>query len=172
MNEELWKLLQKAKKDAALRRKIWETQQKADPTLALCELATELDCPVTARFSQKGKAIFPTCTGAWRAVRLTRVRHGAMSTDCFLPHWRAWSRKCRNNRDGRRKKPRGCFFYTKNAAGLDLYRRIWYDFLNTQQNTTKITIKTTTNDNRQALHRQSAGSVFSRDRRQDAPPRG
>ena len=48
MNEELWKLLQKAKKDAALRRKIWETQQKADPTLALCELATELDCPVTA----------------------------------------------------------------------------------------------------------------------------
>ena len=48
MNEELWKLLQKAKKDAALRRKIWETRQKADPTLALCELATELDCPVTA----------------------------------------------------------------------------------------------------------------------------
>lgn len=47
MNEALWQLLQKAKADAALRRRLWETRQTPDPTLSLCELATEMDCPVT-----------------------------------------------------------------------------------------------------------------------------
>lgn len=47
MNEELWRLLQKAKEDAALKRRLWETRRKPDPLLALCELATEMGCPVT-----------------------------------------------------------------------------------------------------------------------------
>ena len=35
MNEQLWKLLQKARTDAALRQRIWETQKDDDPALAL-----------------------------------------------------------------------------------------------------------------------------------------
>lgn len=41
MNEQLWKLMQKARTDMALRKRIWGTRQAADPAQALCALATE-----------------------------------------------------------------------------------------------------------------------------------
>ena len=47
MNESLWKLLEQAKTDFHLRQEIWETQNKADPALALCNLATEKGFPLT-----------------------------------------------------------------------------------------------------------------------------
>lgn len=47
MNEQLWKLLQKARADAALRQKIWETRKDKDPALALCLLAEAEGFPVS-----------------------------------------------------------------------------------------------------------------------------
>ena len=47
MNEQLWKLLQKARTDAALRQRIWETQKDDDPALALCLLAEAEGFPVS-----------------------------------------------------------------------------------------------------------------------------
>lgn len=47
MNEQLWKLLQKARADDALRQKIWATKNMEDPALALCRLATEEGFPLT-----------------------------------------------------------------------------------------------------------------------------
>lgn len=46
MNEQLWKLLQKAKDDDLLRQKIWATKANVDPALALCRLATEEGFPL------------------------------------------------------------------------------------------------------------------------------
>lgn len=47
MNEQLWKLLQKARKDDALRQRIWATREEKDPALALCLLAEAEGFPVT-----------------------------------------------------------------------------------------------------------------------------
>ncbi len=47
MNEQLWKLLQKARTDAALRQKIWETKADRDPALALCLLAGAEGFPIS-----------------------------------------------------------------------------------------------------------------------------
>lgn len=47
MNEELWKLLEKAKHDAKLRCDLRATQKAEDPMLALCEMASELGFPVS-----------------------------------------------------------------------------------------------------------------------------
>lgn len=47
LSDGLFELLEKAKKDSDLRKKILETKKADDPELALCELATELDCAVT-----------------------------------------------------------------------------------------------------------------------------
>ncbi|MDD3394151.1 MAG: hypothetical protein PHG19_05875 [Anaerotignum sp.] len=47
VSDGLFELLEKAKKDSALRKKILETREAKDPQLALCELATELGCAVT-----------------------------------------------------------------------------------------------------------------------------
>lgn len=47
MNENLWKLLDKAKKDKSIRKKLLETQHAKDPALALCECATELGFPTS-----------------------------------------------------------------------------------------------------------------------------
>ena len=42
MNEQLYKLLQKAREDAELRKRIWAVKEAKDPALALCELC--VDC--------------------------------------------------------------------------------------------------------------------------------
>ena len=47
MNEQLYKLLQKAGQDAALRERILQTRTAADPALALCELCTAEGFPLT-----------------------------------------------------------------------------------------------------------------------------
>ncbi|WP_313528170.1 hypothetical protein [Anaerotignum sp.] len=47
LSDGLFELLEKAKKDSNLRKKILETKKAEDPELALCELATELGCAVT-----------------------------------------------------------------------------------------------------------------------------
>lgn len=65
----LFALLEKAKKDSSLRKKILETQQAEDPALALCELSTELNCPVTVgEVFQQGQrylaALEESCLGA------------------------------------------------------------------------------------------------------------
>ena len=36
MNEQLYKLLQKAREDAELRKRIWAVKEAKDPALALC----------------------------------------------------------------------------------------------------------------------------------------
>ncbi len=47
MNEQLWKLLQKAKTDGTLRQRIWGTRKDDDPALALCLLAEAEGFPVS-----------------------------------------------------------------------------------------------------------------------------
>ncbi|MFV0313716.1 MAG: hypothetical protein ACK5I7_01295 [Anaerotignum sp.] len=47
LSDGLFELLEKAKKDSHLRKKILETKHEKDPQLALCELATELGCAIT-----------------------------------------------------------------------------------------------------------------------------
>lgn len=47
MYDGLWELLQKAKRDETVRKRIIETKKEKDPQLALCELSTELGCPFT-----------------------------------------------------------------------------------------------------------------------------
>jgi len=47
VSDGLFELLEKAKKDSSLRKRILETKKANDPELALCELATELGCAVT-----------------------------------------------------------------------------------------------------------------------------
>ncbi|WMI80819.1 hypothetical protein [Anaerotignum sp. MB30-C6] len=47
LSDGLFELLEKAKKDSSLRKKILDTKKANDPELALCELATELDCAIT-----------------------------------------------------------------------------------------------------------------------------
>lgn len=47
LSDGLFELLEKAKKDSSVRKKIMETKKANDPELALCELATELNCAVT-----------------------------------------------------------------------------------------------------------------------------
>lgn len=46
MNENLWKLLEMAKADAALLAALEATRKEADPALALCTLATEKAFPL------------------------------------------------------------------------------------------------------------------------------
>ena len=41
MNEVLFQLLEKAKKDSALRQMLFDTKKEKDPVLAFCQLATE-----------------------------------------------------------------------------------------------------------------------------------
>ena len=47
MNEQLYKLLQKAREDAELRKRIWAVKEAKDPALALCELCTAEGFPLT-----------------------------------------------------------------------------------------------------------------------------
>ena len=46
MNEQLYKLLQKAREDAELRKRIWAVKEAKDPALALCELCTAEGFPL------------------------------------------------------------------------------------------------------------------------------
>lgn len=46
MNDALWELLEKAKTDAGLRKKLWASRKAEDPSSALCEVSTEFGCPV------------------------------------------------------------------------------------------------------------------------------
>ena len=47
MNEKLWKLLEAARMDTALRERIFATREEKDPAQALCALATEMGFPIT-----------------------------------------------------------------------------------------------------------------------------
>ena len=47
MNEVLFQLLEKAKKDSALRQMLFDTKKEKDPVLAFCQLATEKGFPIT-----------------------------------------------------------------------------------------------------------------------------
>ncbi len=47
MNEQLYRLLQKAEQDFGLRSRIWATKEAKDPALALCELCTAEGFPLT-----------------------------------------------------------------------------------------------------------------------------
>ncbi len=47
LKDGLFELLEKARTNSALRKRILETKKAEDPELALCELATELGCGVT-----------------------------------------------------------------------------------------------------------------------------
>lgn len=47
MKNGLYALLEKAQENRELQRKILETKQAKDPSLALCELATKENCPFT-----------------------------------------------------------------------------------------------------------------------------
>ncbi|MDD4843227.1 MAG: hypothetical protein PHU31_02705 [Anaerotignum sp.] len=47
LKDGLFELQEKARKDSNLRKKILETKKSVDPTQALCELATELNCGIT-----------------------------------------------------------------------------------------------------------------------------
>jgi len=47
INEELGVLFERASEDESLRRRLLGTKNADDPVLALCEMATELGCPVT-----------------------------------------------------------------------------------------------------------------------------
>ena len=47
LKDGLFELLEKARLDSDLRKKILATRKAEDPELALCELATELGCGVT-----------------------------------------------------------------------------------------------------------------------------
>ena len=45
MNEQLYKLLQKAREDAELRKRIWAVKEAKDPALALCDRrGLSVDC--------------------------------------------------------------------------------------------------------------------------------
>ena len=67
MNEQLYKLLQKAREDAELRKRIWAVKEAKDPALALCELCTAEGFPLTVgglfseqeEFSCNGSAVQP-----------------------------------------------------------------------------------------------------------------
>lgn len=59
LNDGLFELLEKAKKDSNLRKQIMETKKAKDPELALCELATELGCPITVgQIFEQGERFF------------------------------------------------------------------------------------------------------------------
>ncbi|WP_312047622.1 hypothetical protein [Anaerotignum sp.] len=47
LKDGLFELLEKARKDSDLRKRILQTRNAKDPELALCELSTELGCSVT-----------------------------------------------------------------------------------------------------------------------------
>lgn len=47
LKDGLFELLEKARTDSSLRKKILATKKAKDPELALCELATELNCGIT-----------------------------------------------------------------------------------------------------------------------------
>lgn len=47
MNEKLFQLLERAKKDGSLRQMILDTRKQKDPVLAFCQLATEQGFPIT-----------------------------------------------------------------------------------------------------------------------------
>ena len=84
MNEQLYKLLQKAREDAELRKRIWAVKEAKDPALALCELCTAEGFPLTVGglFSEQEEFfcnLFRSCNGSavqrrWR----NKKRHGMM----------------------------------------------------------------------------------------------
>ncbi len=47
MNEKLFELLEKAKKDQTLKNMLLNTKKEKDPALAFCELATQQGFPIT-----------------------------------------------------------------------------------------------------------------------------
>ena len=73
MNEQLWKLLQKARTDAALRQRIWETQKDDDPALALCLLAEAEGFPVSVgELFAEGEEF---CSNLRKSCNGGRLRH-------------------------------------------------------------------------------------------------
>lgn len=69
MNEQLYKLLQKAREDAELRKRIWAVKEAKDPALALCELCTAEGFPLTVGglFSEQEEFfcnLFRSCNGS------------------------------------------------------------------------------------------------------------
>lgn len=69
MNEQLYRLLQKAREDAALRKRIWAVKEEKDPALALCELCTAEGFPLTVGglFSEQEEFfcnLFRSCNGS------------------------------------------------------------------------------------------------------------
>ena len=69
MNEQLYKLLQKAELDPELRRRIWATKDAKDPALALCELCTAegFELTVGGLFAEQEEFfcnLFRSCNGS------------------------------------------------------------------------------------------------------------
>ena len=64
MNEQLYKLLQKAREDAELRKRIWAVKEAKDPALALCELCTAEGFPLTVEQEEFFCNLFRSCNGS------------------------------------------------------------------------------------------------------------
>lgn len=94
MNEQLYKLLQKAREDAELRKRIWAVKEAKDPALALCELCTAEGFPLTVGglFSEQ-EEFSATCSVAVMAVPYSPWMAGMTPSICSLPLWRHWRNK-------------------------------------------------------------------------------